>query len=81
MDKKIPEKELKSWMLQLMWRWDKCISILSNKKQSLFESTATALTVQKKYDNSKIIKALNYSFIPLSEALKNTVNDFSKINH
>ncbi len=81
MGKEAPKKELKSWMLQLLWRLDKIKSILLGKKQGLFESTASALTAQKKYDNSKIIKTLNYSFIPLSETLKNTVTDFKNLNH
>lgn len=75
-----PKIELKPWMLTLGWRLDSFKNILTGSKQNLFKSTANAMVSKKHYNNQKIIKALNYTFISLKETVTNTATDFKKTN-
>ncbi|MDT0606657.1 NAD-dependent epimerase/dehydratase family protein [Croceitalea rosinachiae] len=58
LNKKAPSQELKSWMLQLFWRFDWFKSNLMGKRRKLSKNTAKALAQKQLYDNSKIKKSL-----------------------
>jgi len=73
-----PKKELKSWMLSIGWRLDHLKSLLTGSKQMLFKSTAKAIVVKRKYDNSKVKEMLNYSFTPLEKTIEVIVSNYKK---
>ncbi|PKP25272.1 MAG: NAD-dependent epimerase [Bacteroidetes bacterium HGW-Bacteroidetes-2] len=73
-----PKTELKPWMLNITWRLDTLKSVVLGSKQNLFKSTANAMVSKKNYDNQKIKKALDYSFISIEETVKNSVSNFRK---
>ncbi|MEX0996271.1 MAG: NAD-dependent epimerase/dehydratase family protein [Flavobacteriaceae bacterium] len=71
-----PKKELKPWMLDIAWRLDYIKSKLYFGKQMLFKSTAEAIVIKKHYDNSKIIQALDYEFLPLSRTIETITKNY-----
>lgn len=76
--KKTPSIKIRLWMANLAWRASKFLSLFSSKPVFITKETAIASQHQYLYNNNKIKKALNINFIPVSETIKNTANEFIK---
>lgn len=48
-------------------------SLISGRRSSITKETVENLYATRTYDNSKVVNALNYSFIPLEESVANAV--------
>ena len=75
MNKPIPEKEIKLWMLSLFWRLDWVRSILLGKRRRLSRAVAQLFRTQDIYDNSKLMTDLNFSY----EDLELSINRYCAI--
>ncbi len=67
-----PQKLIKPWQLNLFWRFDWLSHKLLGKRRKLSKQLAKSLTMISKYDNSKIIEALNFEFTPIEASIKRT---------
>ena len=65
-----PEKELKSWMLEVLWRADWLRCALGGGKRQLSKAVAHSLKNPKKYDNRRICKAISMDFQPMENVLR-----------
>ncbi|MCO4822730.1 MAG: SDR family oxidoreductase, partial [Flavobacteriaceae bacterium] len=74
---KPPEKEASPLLLQIAWRLDWLNSKLRGKRRRLVKHTVTSLQNQSKYDNSKVVKALEYEFMGLDFSIEQTSQLFS----
>lgn len=70
MNKPAPRIKATPVMLSLAWRMSKVASLINGKKPALTAETARAANNRMQYDNSKIVKTLNYSFKPVDQTLK-----------
>lgn len=75
LNKPIPEKEVKLWMLSLFWRWDWLRSIFLGKRRRLSKAVAQLFKTRDIYDNSKLITDLNFSY----ENLENSIEHYCAI--
>jgi dihydroflavonol-4-reductase len=62
--------EAKPWMLELAWRGASFIGTLTGSDPSLDKIAARAATVEQNYDNSKIVKELDFKFKPVKESIR-----------
>ncbi len=76
MNKDIPSKEAKKWMLEIAWRVAKIKSIISGRSPSITKDTALTSSQKFYYDSTKIKKALNFNFIKIEDAIKNAADFF-----
>ena len=67
-----PQKLIKPWQLNLFWRFDWLSHKLFGKRRKLSKQLAKSLTTTSKYDNGKIIEALNFNFTPIETSIKRT---------
>ena len=74
---KPPEKEASPLLLQIAWRLDWLNSKLRGKRRRLVKHNVTSLQNQSKYDNSKVVKALEYEFMGLDFSIEQTSQLFS----
>lgn len=74
---KPPEKEASTIQLQIAWRLDWLNSKLRGKRRRLVRQTVTSLQSQSQFDNSKVVKALNYQFMALDVSIEQTSQLFS----
>lgn len=72
MSKKPPSKQANALVLSALYRIDWLLLKLFRKKPLLTKETIRTTKEQYEYSNQKIIAALNYQFIPLSESIKQT---------
>ncbi|WP_337251750.1 SDR family oxidoreductase [Maribacter halichondriae] len=68
--KRIPNKELKYWQLQIGRFFDWIFDLFTDKGRSITKNTITSLYQRDAYDNSKIKKALNFTFSPLEPTIQ-----------
>ncbi len=61
-------------LLALAWRMDKIKSLLPYQQHNFTRETALSATNISKYDNSKIIKTLNYSFKNIDQTISEVAN-------
>lgn len=66
---KPPEKELKNWQLQLLWRLDWIRCLFSSSKRKLTKNSVYGLNHPQQYSNDKLRSSLVYSFQPVKEAI------------
>lgn len=64
-----PKKEAKPWLLNIAWRLDWLNYKLTGKRRSLSKQTAKSAVSITKYDNSKLINALNFKFTSIDSAI------------
>lgn len=69
MQKKRPYIYARPFLTSLYWRMDWLFSKLFFKKQNFTRATSKSSHSTEIYDNSKVIKALNFSFPPIKEYL------------
>jgi dihydroflavonol-4-reductase len=67
---KPPSTLAKPWMMELAWRGAAFAGFITNSAPSIDKVAAKAASVTKILDNSKIKKAINIEFKPLSESIK-----------
>lgn len=67
---KPPATEAKPWMMELAWRTAAVTSFVTGKAPFLDKVSAQTANVIRDYDNSKIKKAINIEFRPISETVK-----------
>ncbi|NCC72287.1 MAG: NAD-dependent epimerase/dehydratase family protein [Sphingobacteriia bacterium] len=76
-NKKPPGIKLFKWMAEIGWRLDFVISLLGQPHKFTRQIARSAFNVHY-YNNAKISKLLNYSFIPIEESIKQTASVFLK---
>lgn len=57
-----PKIRLKFWQLEIFWRMDWALNLISNKKRKLTKKGLESLRYPQKYDNSKVKEALNMEY-------------------
>ncbi|RBP34959.1 nucleoside-diphosphate-sugar epimerase [Oceanihabitans sediminis] len=75
---KIPTKPVKPWMLQIAWRLDWLKSFLTKKPRSLTKQNAASALSATNYNNEKVVKALDYTFIPIEESIASISEQYLK---
>jgi len=79
---KPPKYEANKFMLNLAWRFDKIKSLIPGQQNVFTKELAKSALEKTEYSNEKIIKYLNYKFLPINKSIENTtklfLNDFSK---
>lgn len=75
---KAPKKRITPLMLEIGWRADWLKSFLTRKPRRLTkQNVATALTITD-YDNKKIIKAIDFKFLPIEKSIETVSEQFLK---
>ncbi len=78
LDVKKPHKKAGKRLGGLVWRLEKIRSFITGKPPLLTrETAATALNISR-YDNQKIIKNIDFQFIPIRKSIEDTVRIFKK---
>ena len=72
---KLPHIYANKWMSELGWRLDKMKEIITNKPALISRETARTAHKVVKFSNQKIVKELDYQFIPI----KQSIQDVSKV--
>jgi nucleoside-diphosphate-sugar epimerase len=67
---KPPSKLAKPWMMELAWRGAALVGLITRSAPSLDKVSAKAASLTKNFDNTKIKKAVNIQFKPLSGSIK-----------
>jgi len=75
---KAPQKRASSLLLEIAWRADWLKSFLTGKPRSLTKQNATTALTITNYDNQKIIKALDFKFIPIEKSIEQVAELFLK---
>jgi dihydroflavonol-4-reductase len=75
LNKKPPFLKLYPWMGEMGWRAEHVLRIFG-RQPTLTKEIARSAFHQFYYDNSKIVKALDYDFIPVTEAIEHTARIF-----
>ncbi|NVO03111.1 MAG: NAD-dependent epimerase/dehydratase family protein [Bacteroidetes bacterium] len=70
--KKRPSKKAGKFLSQIAWRYLKFIEIFTGKKASITKETARTANNISKFSSEKIIKAIDFKFIPMYQSIKDT---------
>ncbi len=73
-----PRRYAKPWMTELAWRAGSIISAISGKPATLSRWSARSAHRQQRYSSEKLIRALDFQFIPFEETIRHTVQCFRK---
>ena len=73
-----PKKKIRKFILSLGWRLDWLNHKLFGKRRRLSKQSANSLLSVCKYDNSKIIKELDYTFKPINTSIQEVGQFFLK---
>ncbi|RYU89290.1 NAD-dependent epimerase/dehydratase family protein [Mucilaginibacter terrigena] len=65
-----PKTLAKPWMMELAWRGAAFMGAITGKAPALDKTSARAASVTREFDNSKIKKAVEVEFKPVSETIK-----------
>jgi hypothetical protein len=76
--KKRPSKKAGKFLSQIAWRYLKFIEIFTGKKASITKETARTANNISKFSSEKIIKAIDFKFIPMNQSIKDTCEIFIK---
>jgi len=69
-----PQKAAPEWAMAIVWRMVWLISRLKGNSPTITKESASTAFKSMEYDNSKIIKALNFKFRTIADTIENTVN-------
>lgn len=69
---KPPHRRLSPFWAGLAWRGDAFLSRILGRKQVITREAIQSVQATHEYDNQKIIKTLNYSFIPIEQTVADT---------
>ncbi|MBC8766433.1 NAD-dependent epimerase/dehydratase family protein [Arenibacter sp. BSSL-BM3] len=75
-----PNRELKFWELEILWRLDWLRNIFWNSGRKLTQISVSSLRKNQKFDNSKIQKQLGYSFEELDGTIEMSCQKFIERN-
>ena len=64
-----PDKPIPFWMLELFWRWDGLRSKLRGKRRRLTKNMVKGMRHREIYNNTKIKRALGFTYGNLDETL------------
>lgn len=78
--KKIPQKELKLWQLELGRIAEIIKTTFTKKQRSITKKTISSLKHREIYNHQKIKNALNFTFEPIENSIKLTCEKFIKEN-
>ncbi len=73
---KVPTKKVSPLLFQVAWRLEWLSSTIFGTKRSIYKTTAESIFSASYYKNDKIIKTLNYRFIPIDKSIKETASYF-----
>lgn len=78
MDKPEPSKVLKIWQLSILYRLDWLAHLFTRRGRKLSKMQVHGLKSQDVYENTKIVKAIDFTFTDLDEVIKTTSALFLK---
>ena len=78
--KKRPSKKAGKFLSQIAWRYLKFLEILTGKNASITKETARTANNISKFTSEKIIKAIDFKFIPMNQSINETCEIFLKEN-
>lgn len=64
-----PKRELKKWMLEIVWRLDWLRSKLTSSSRILTKNSVSTLSQRTNYSNEKIKTALTFEFEPIDKVI------------
>lgn len=73
LDKKGPRISTPKWLMGTAWRLSSVAAFFSGRRPTITRETAKSAFSVMAYSNEKIRKTLDYTFIPVEEAVKNAV--------
>ncbi|NAS12711.1 NAD-dependent epimerase/dehydratase family protein [Poritiphilus flavus] len=76
--KRSPKRVLKFWQLEILWRIDYMWSKLSGSGRKLTKKGVQSLRSRQFYDNSKVVKALNFDFELMEGNIYYTCNRYKE---
>lgn len=74
-----PQKEAKKWMLKLVGRFQSIKRLLGFEANSLSKELIEAAFTSQQYSNDKIRKAINMTFIPVSNTITKIANSIKSV--
>lgn len=74
--KQPPRIIMPDWGVSILWRLDKLRSRMLGVEPLITKEIASSLQLVSEYDNQKIIKALDYQFLPMSQTISETATLF-----
>lgn len=69
---KPPQKEAKTWLLNIAWRLDWLKHKLTGKRRVLSKQTAKSALTETNYSNKKIKEAIGFEFLPIDKSIETT---------
>ncbi|MCM4150700.1 NAD-dependent epimerase [Arenibacter sp. N53] len=75
-----PNRELKFWELEILWRLDWLRNIFWNRGRKLTKISVSSLRKNQKFNNDKIQKQLGYSFEALDRTIEMSCQKFIERN-
>ena len=73
-----PSKPAKQWMINILWRLEHLKSLVTGKSPLITKETSKVSQRKHQYSSEKIIKQLNFSFTPVEDTIKWTVQKLSE---
>ena len=70
LNKPKPHIKVSPLIKEIAWRIEWLMSLITNKSPLITKETANTAMKNKSFSNQKIIKALDYNFIPIEESIK-----------
>jgi len=64
-----PKFEIPDFLLELVWRFEAFRTLVTNSKPLITKETATTSKNSYYYSSEKLVKALNYKYIPMEETI------------
>jgi dihydroflavonol-4-reductase len=69
---KAPTMEAKPWMMEVAWRAAALGSIFTRKAPAIDKVSAQSASIERRFDTSKLQKAINHQFKPLEQTIAET---------
>lgn len=70
---KPPSIAAKKWLVDIGWRLERFLAFITFRRPKITKETAASAMSESKYDHSKIVAALGFSFTPIQKAVENAV--------
>lgn len=78
LEKQPPRIQMPDWGVALLWRLEKIRAHILGVEPLITSELANSLQLISEYDNQKIIKALSYKFLPMSQTIAQTAMLFKQ---
>lgn len=79
LNKPAPAYKAKTWMGEAMWRYEHLKGKITGTKPLITRETATTARNHYIYSNAKLINAINYRFLPVSQSIKDSCEYYLKV--